>query len=52
VNTYADSTGHDACQAPGVKWIEGLVTTSVALSFHPNEAGERAMARQVLDALR
>lgn len=52
VNTYADSTGHDACQAPGVKWIEGLVPTSVALSFHPNEAGERAMARQVLDALR
>jgi lysophospholipase L1-like esterase len=52
VNTYADSTGHDACQGPGVRWIEGLVPTSVALSFHPNEAGERAMARQVLDALR
>ena len=52
VNTYADSTGHDACEAPGVKWIEGLIPTSVALSFHPNEAGERAMARQVLDALR
>jgi lysophospholipase L1-like esterase len=52
VNTYADSTGHDACQRPGVKWIEGLIPTSLALSFHPNEAGERAMAREVLGALR
>ena len=52
VNTYADSIGHDACEGPGIRWIEGLIPTSVALSFHPNEAGERAMARQVLDALR
>jgi lysophospholipase L1-like esterase len=52
VNTYADSTGHDACKGAGVNWVEGLVPTSVALSFHPNKAGERAMARQVIDALR
>jgi lysophospholipase L1-like esterase len=52
VDTYTGSIGHDACQRPGVKWVEGLVPTSVALSFHPNEAGERAMARRVLQALR
>jgi len=52
VNTYAASVGHDACQPGGVKWVEGLVPSSVALPFHPNTAGERAMAREVLAALR
>jgi lysophospholipase L1-like esterase len=51
VNTFAASVGHDACQPAGVKWVEGLVPSSVALPFHPNAAGERAMSREVLAAL-
>jgi hypothetical protein len=31
-----------------VKWVEGLLPTSLAAPFHPNELGEEAMARQVL----
>jgi len=51
VNTYTASIGHDACQAPGVKWVEGLVPTSPAAPFHPNALGERGMAQRVLAAL-
>jgi lysophospholipase L1-like esterase len=51
VNTFAGSVGHDACQPAGAKWVEGLVPSSVALPFHPNAAGERAMSREVLAAL-
>lgn len=52
VDTYAPSVGHDACQPGTVKWVEGLIPSSVALPFHPDAAGERAMAREVLAALR
>ncbi|MFH5207120.1 SGNH/GDSL hydrolase family protein [Antrihabitans sp. NCIMB 15449] len=55
--TYVDvatsSVGHDACAAPGVRWLEGIVpssTTSLA-PIHPNAAGQANMARQVLAAL-
>ena len=51
VDTYTASIGHDFCQAPGVKWVEGLVPTSPAAPFHPNALGERSMAAQVLKAL-
>jgi len=51
VDTYAASIGHDVCQAPGTKWVEGLIPTSPAVPFHPNMLGEQAMARQVLAAL-
>jgi len=51
VNTYTASIGHDACQAPGVKWVEGLVPSTPAAPFHPNALGEKGMARQVLAAL-
>jgi lysophospholipase L1-like esterase len=52
VDTYTASIGHDACQPPGVKWVEGLIPTSLAAPFHPNALGERGMAQQVLKALR
>ena len=48
VDTYTPSIGHDVCQAPGTKWLEGLIPTSPAVPFHPNMLGEQAMARQVL----
>lgn len=52
IDTYAGTIGHDACQSPGVKWVEGLIPTSLAVPMHPNAAGEQAMARLILDALR
>jgi lysophospholipase L1-like esterase len=50
VDTYTASIGHDVCQAPGTKWVEGLIPTSLAVPFHPNSLGEQEMARQVLAA--
>jgi hypothetical protein len=51
VDTYTPTIGHDACQAPNVKDVEGLVPTSPAYPFHPNERGQQVMADQVLAAL-
>lgn len=38
-DTRTPSIGHDACQLPGVKWLEGLVPTADAFSLHPNALG-------------
>ena len=51
VDTYTDSIGHDMCQPPGTKWVEGIVPTSPAAPVHPNALEEKAMARQVLAVL-
>ena len=51
VDTYTASIGHDVCQAPGTKWVEGLIPTSLAAPFHPNRLGEQGVAQQVLAAL-
>jgi len=51
VDTYTPTIGHDICQAPGTKWIEGLVPLSPAAPFHPNALGEAAMARALEAAL-
>jgi lysophospholipase L1-like esterase len=51
VDTFASSIGHDACQATGTAWVNGVVPTSVAYPLHPNQAGEQNMANQVLKAL-
>ncbi|SRR6266566_676388 len=50
VDTYTASIGHDVCQAPGTKWVEGLVPTSPGAPFHPNARGEKGMAKQVIAA--
>jgi len=52
VDAYNGTIGHDACQPPDVKWVEGLIPTSLAAPMHPNAAGEQAMAGLILDALR
>ena len=52
VDTYAPTIGHDICQSGAVKYVEGLVPTSLTFSFHPNAGGQAAMAAQVLAALR
>jgi lysophospholipase L1-like esterase len=51
VDTYAPSQGHDACAAPGRRWLEPLLPTSPAAPLHPNAAGERGMAAAVLEAV-
>lgn len=51
VNSYAASLGHDACQLPGIKWVEGLVPTDVAFPVHPNASGMQAMAGFTLSTL-
>jgi lysophospholipase L1-like esterase len=52
VDSYARSAGHDACQPPGAKWVEGVVTTSPATPLHPNAAGMQAVAGFVQDTLK
>ncbi|MGB6164222.1 MAG: SGNH/GDSL hydrolase family protein [Pseudonocardiaceae bacterium] len=51
VNSYAASLGHDACQLPGVKWVEGTEPTSPAAPVHPNATGMRAVAAFALNVL-
>jgi lysophospholipase L1-like esterase len=51
VDTYTASIGHDVCQSPANKWVEGLVPTSPGAPFHPNARGEKAMAKQVIAAV-
>ncbi|PXX70977.1 GDSL-like lipase/acylhydrolase family protein [Nocardia tenerifensis] len=56
VDTYRTSAGHDGCQPPGTRWVEGLVPWSTtppgpAVPFHPNQLGADHQARSVLAAL-
>jgi lysophospholipase L1-like esterase len=44
VDTYTPSEGHDACSAPGSRWIEPLIPDAPAAPLHPNAVGERGMA--------
>ncbi|GLZ53114.1 SGNH/GDSL hydrolase family protein [Actinomycetospora sp. NBRC 106378] len=52
--TYLDvtaiSTGHDACQLPGVRWVEPVVPVNAA-PVHPNAIGEREMANNAIAKL-
>ncbi|MFJ9080505.1 SGNH/GDSL hydrolase family protein [Streptomyces sp. NPDC102278] len=47
VDTYGKSIGHDICKPAGTRWMEPLLTNAAA-PFHPNAAGERAMADALL----
>lgn len=51
VDTYDPTIGHDICQPPGRKWIEGLVPTAPAAPLHPNALGMTAIAGAVGDVL-
>ena len=51
VDTFAASTGRDACAPIGVRWMEPAVGAINAFPVHPNAAGEAAMAREVLTAI-
>ena len=42
VDTYTPSIGHDACQAPTVRWVEPLAPVPPTYPVHPNQAGMNA----------
>ncbi|WP_194813469.1 SGNH/GDSL hydrolase family protein [Nocardia sp. XZ_19_385] len=44
-------TGHDMCQAPGVRWVEPLVPAAPTTPLHPNARGDRALGELILAAL-
>ena len=54
--TYVDmskvSSGHDACQPIGVRWIEPVLLGTNPVIVHPNPLGESNMAAQTLNVLR
>jgi len=52
VDTYRSSIGHDACQVPGTRWIEGIVDVQNAFTIHPNALGMLGDARQILAVLK
>ena len=51
VDTYTSTVGHDFCQVPGTKWIEGIIPTNPAYPVHPNALGSAALSRAVLATL-
>ena len=51
VDVYGPSIGHDACQLPGVRWIEPTVPLSPAAPVHPNALGMQGMAAVVQNAM-
>jgi lysophospholipase L1-like esterase len=50
IDWYTASIGHDACQPPGFKWVEGVVPTTPAAPVHPNLLGMIAASDLVVDA--
>ena len=51
VDVYTPSIGHDACQLPGVRWVEPLVPLSPAAPVHPNALGMHGMAAALAGAM-
>lgn len=56
VDTYRPTIGHDACQLPNVRYVEGFLPLSlnqpaIAVPFHPNSAGADAQAAIVGSAV-
>ena len=47
IDWYTASRGHDACQLPGVKWVEGAAPANAAAPVHPNLLGMMAAAELV-----
>jgi len=48
VDLQTPSEGHDACKAPGTRWVEPYIPGSIAAPFHPNRVGMENYARAVL----
>ena len=43
VDTFTPSLGHDACQLPGVRWIEPVIVPLMGFFAHPNLFGMAGM---------
>ena len=52
VDWYTASIGHDACQPPGIKWVEGAVPANSAAPLHPNLLGMLGASNLVVAAAR
>jgi hypothetical protein len=50
VDWYTASIGHDACQPPVIKWVEGPVPLNAAAPVHPNLIGMLAASDLVVAA--
>jgi lysophospholipase L1-like esterase len=54
-STYVDlstvSEGHDACKAPGVRWVEPAFQGTNPVVVHPNALGESRMAARTMKVL-
>lgn len=48
VDMWAASAGRDACQRPSVRWVEPALLGTNYVPVHPNAAGERAYADQIM----
>jgi hypothetical protein len=51
VDTYTPTIGHDLCQAPDIRWIEGFAPASPAAPVTPNAAGHAQIATVVAEAV-
>jgi lysophospholipase L1-like esterase len=51
VDVYGPSLGHDACQLPGIRWVEPAFPVAPAPPVHPNALGMQGMAALLLDAM-
>lgn len=51
VELRESTRGHDACAAPEERWIEGLTLSPGTVPLHPNAAGHRNAAEQVVSTL-
>jgi hypothetical protein len=51
VDAFAACIGHDACQAPGARWVEPLAPASPAAPGHPNQLGMECTAVVVTAAV-
>ncbi|RZS44856.1 GDSL-like lipase/acylhydrolase family protein [Herbihabitans rhizosphaerae] len=45
-------TGHDACTAPGTRWVEPVLPASPTTPVHPNVLGQRNLGERLAAALR
>jgi lysophospholipase L1-like esterase len=52
IDWYRASIGHDACQPPGIKWVEALVPLNAAAPVHPNLLGMIGATHQIVTAVR
>lgn len=51
VDLATSTVGHDSCAEPAERWMEGLSPVAEAIPLHPNAAGHRNAADQVVASL-